>query len=165
MILGTPWGMGGRNAQSISPPLPWSRGVELADQSRSVLWVDAGGGATMIRQRTATGMSTIQADIIAVSHADYNEYWEGDLVVNSTPSPTSGEYQSVTQIAILSFLCVDGTIATLRLPAPQLSIFLADNITVDATVIATLIADCIGNLQSATGSLAAAYLSGFLAAR
>lgn len=137
----------------------------MADQTRSIVWIGAGTGATITRVRTATGAGTIQTDMLAVSNADYNDYWEGDLVVNGSPAPVNAEYPGLTQQALLTFLCADNTQVILRIPAPQVGIMLSDGVTVDSTLIATLIADCIGNLQSATGSLATAYLSGIVALR
>lgn len=134
-------------------------------ESRSIVWVDAGSGATITRIRTNTGAGGIQTQMLAVSNADYNDYWEGTDTINGSPAPSTGQYQAVTQQATLSFLCADNTIATLRLIAPKISIFLSDGITVDSTTIAALIAACIGTLQSTSGSLATAYLAGSLNSR
>src|SRR5215470_4822693 len=122
----------------------------MADQSMSVVWVGPGNGATITRIRTAAGADTILGDAIAVSNADYNDKWEGDLVINGSPTVASAEYPGLLQQALLQFLCADGTTAVLRIPAPQVAIFLADGTTVDSTTITTLIADCIGNLESPT---------------
>ena len=137
----------------------------MADQSRSIVWIGPGTGLTITRVRTATGAGTIQTDMLAVSNADYNDYWEGDLVINSSPAPTNAEYRAITARALLNFLCADGTSVQLAIPAPQIGIFLADGVTVDASTITTLIADCIGNLESTTGSLATSFLGGFLNTR
>lgn len=137
----------------------------MTDQVRSIVWLDAGGFVTITRVQTATGAASIQADALAVSDADFNDWWEGDLNINTSPAPTSSQYPSVRQVAVLSFLCADGTIANLRIPAPSISIFLSDGVTVDQTTITTLIADCIGNLESVSGSLATSYLAGSLQAR
>lgn len=132
---------------------------------RSIVWIDAGGNLTITRVKTNTGASTIQADMLAKSNADYNDYWEGTDVINATPAPTSAQYLNVRSAALLTFLCADGTDAVLRLIAPQVGIFESDQVTVDATTIATLIADCIGNLMSPSGSLAVSYTAGTLATR
>jgi hypothetical protein len=88
--------------------------------------------------------------------------WEGNLTVNGSPAPVNAPYPGLQQIANLVFMCADGTSAQIRLPAPQIGIMLADGVTVDSTTIATLIGHCIGNLESPTGSLATAFLSGRL---
>jgi hypothetical protein len=134
----------------------------MADQSRSLLWIDAGGRLTITRIRTDAGAATIQADMLAVSNADWANEWEGNLNINMSPAPAGGDYGSVQQAAMLNFLCADNSIVGLRLIAPQVGIFLADKVTIDATMIATLIADCIGHLESTTGSLAASFLGGSL---
>jgi hypothetical protein len=132
----------------------------MPDQTMSVVWIGVAGDLTVNRIRTATGASTILADLLAQSNADKLNTWEGDLTVNGSPAPPGGVYAGLSSIANLVFLCADGTTAQLKLVAPLLSIMLADGVTVDATMITTLIADCIGNLQSPTGSLATAFLSG-----
>jgi len=100
------------------------------------------------------------AALLALSNADELNTWEGDLTVNSTPVPVNAQYPGLQQVANLVFLCADGTTAQIRLPAPKIGIMLADGVTVDASMITTLIADCVGNLQSPTGSLAVSFLSG-----
>ena len=137
----------------------------MADQSMSIVWIGAGTGLTITRVRTATGADTILTDMLAVSEADFNDKWEGDLVVNGSPAPAGGQYPGLTSQALLQFMCADGTTAVLRIVAPSISIFLADGVTVDATTITTLITDCVGNLESPTGSLATSFLGGFLNAR
>jgi len=132
----------------------------MADQTMSVVWIGAGTGLTINRIRTATGASTILGALLALSNADELNTWEGDLTVNSTPVPVNAQYPGLQQVANLVFLCADGTTAQIRLPAPKIGIMLADGVTVDASMITTLIADCVGNLQSPTGSLAVSFLSG-----
>ena len=129
--------------------------------NRSVLWVDAGSRATITLIRTSTGGATIQADVQAKSNAGVLNEWNGTLVTTA-PSTSAAQYPSVTQQATLVFQCADGTTARIDIPAPVLSIFLSDGVTVDATTITTLIADCIGNLLSTSLSPATAYLSGIL---
>ena len=124
--------------------------------------MDAAAGATIKLVRTITGAGTLMSDIVAVSDADWINWWEGTLNVNGAPAPTAAQYQSVGQQAHLVFACADGTSARIDIPAPQIGIFLSDGVTVDATMIATLIADAIGNLLSPSQSPATAYLSGVL---
>lgn len=135
----------------------------MADQAMSVVWIGAGTGQTITRIRTATGAATIRDDIIAVSTADKFSWWEGNLNINGAPAPAGGEYPAVNTVALLNFLCADGTIVVLKVPGPKISIFLSDGVTVDATTIPALIAACIGNLQSTSGSLATAFLGGHIA--
>jgi|SRR5215471_9270203 len=134
----------------------------MADQTMSVVWVGAGTGLTINRIRTATGASTILTDLLALSNADELNTWEGPLTINASPAPVNATYPGLQQVANLMFLCADGTIAQVRLPAPKLAIMLADGVTVDASTITTLIADCVGNLQGPDGSLAVSFLGGRL---
>jgi len=124
--------------------------------------VDSGGNNTITLIRTDTGASTIQTDLLALSNADWFNEWEGTLNLNGSPAPTFADYPSVTQQATIIFQCADGTTARVDIPAPQIGIFLSDGVTVDSTMITTLITDCIGNLMSSSLSLATAYLTGFL---
>jgi hypothetical protein len=134
----------------------------MADQTMSIVWIGAGTGLTINRIRTLTGASTILTDLLALSNADQLNTWEGNLTVNSSPAPVNAAYPGLQQVANLVFLCADGSTAQIRLPAPKLSIMLSDGVTVDPASIVTLIADCIGNLESPTGSLAVSFLSGRL---
>jgi len=130
--------------------------------NRSIVWVDSGGNNTITLLRTSTGAGTIEGDILALSDADWFNQWEGTLFVNGSPAPTFAQYPSVTQQATLQFMCADGTVARVDIPAPQIGIFLSDGVTVDPSMITTLITDCIGNLLSSSLSPAVSYLVGFL---
>lgn len=134
----------------------------MADQAMSVVWVGAGTGQTITRIRTLTGAATIRDDIVSHSTGDKFSWWEGNLNINGAPAPPGGQYPAINLFAILNFMCGDGTIAILKLPAPRINIFLADGVTVDATAIAALITHCIGNLESTTGSTATSFLGGHL---
>lgn len=133
--------------------------------NRSVLWVDAGGGSTITLIRSTTGAAGIQSAILGVSNADWFNEWEGTANVNTSPAPTAAPNQSVLTQASLVFLCANGTQVTLQIPAPQAGIFLADGVTVDSTMITSLIAACVGTLVSSSASPATAYLSGLLTQR
>lgn len=133
--------------------------------NRSMLWVDGAGGSTITLIRTDTGGAAIETEILAVINADIFNEWEGTLNINTSPSPVVAPYQSVAQRAQLVFLCADGTTAGVTLVAPKLGIFLADGITVDASMITSLIAACVGHLLSPTLSPAVSFLSGVLGKR
>lgn len=136
----------------------------MAD-TRSVLWVDAGAGTTITRINTLLGGAAITASLLSVSNADRSQSWEGPLTVNATPTPTAAQYQSVTQrVSLLFTTTAPGIMVTLTLVAPQLSIFLADQKTVDLTngLIVTLAAVCVGNLCDEGGNAATALVAGFL---
>ena len=148
--------------------LPQVRLVErgnMTNVNRSVVWVDGAGGSTITLIRALTSASSIETELLAVSNADWFNEWEGTLNINTSPAPTIASYQSIAQVATLNFLCADGTLAEVRLVAPKLSIFLADGLTVDSTMITSLITACVGTLLSATLSPAASFVAGFLEKR
>ena len=134
----------------------------MADQTMSVVWIGPGTGLTITRIRTAAGASTILTDLLAISNADQLNTWEGNLTINSSPAPVNAQYPGLQQIANLLFLAADGTTAQIRLPAPKVGIMLADGVTVDASTIGTLIADCIGSLQAPSGSPVVSFQAGRL---
>jgi hypothetical protein len=137
----------------------------MTNVNRSIVFVDGAGGSTISLTRALTSAATIQSEVLAVSNADWFNEWEGTLNINTSPSTVVAEYQSVRQRATLTFLCADGTSARVDIVAPKLAIFLADGVTVDSTMITSLITACVGTLLSATLSPATAFLSGVLNTR
>lgn len=131
-------------------------------KNRSVVYSDAATGVTIKLLRSVSGGTTLRDDALALSNADWVNDWEGDLNINGAPAPVVAQYQSVSQQATLVFLCADGTSARIDIPAPKLSIFLSDGVTVDATAITTLIADAVGELLSPSLSPAVSFQSGIL---
>jgi hypothetical protein len=131
--------------------------------STSTLWVDAAAGQTIYRVRTSSGIGAILPAIVAASNADWLQCWEGPESTN-TPVPTAAQYLPTKPAALLYFLCGDGSTAILRIPSPQVGIFLADQVTVDPTnaLVITLVAACVGSLQSASGSTAVSLQAGVL---
>lgn len=131
----------------------------------SVLWVDAGGGSTITLIRSVTSGASILSNLLLASNADFLNQWEGFVTVNPSPSPTAAPNQSVLTQASLVFRCADNSQVTLILPAPAAGAFLADGVTIDPTMIASIITAAIGQLVSQSGSPATAYLSGLLTSR
>lgn len=125
--------------------------------------MDSNGGQTIYRSRTSSGVGPVLTALQAVSHADWLVCWESPETSN-TPAPTTGQYQSVKPDALLQFICGDGTIVTLRIPAPDVAIMLADTVTVDPSNVnvVALVAAAVGNLASSSGSLATGYIGGHL---
>lgn len=134
----------------------------MGDVERSIVWIGAGTGLTITRIRTDSGAASIQSALLGHSNADFNDWWEGDAHVNSSPAPSNAQYPNLVPPTILNFLCADGTIAVVRLPAAKIGIFLADGVTVDASAITDVITACVGNLRSPSGSLATSFLGGTL---
>lgn len=132
--------------------------------TRSILYTDAGGAQTIHRVNSALGAAAIQAAVLTVSNADVVQSWEGPLTTNLAPAPTAAQYLPVKPAALLYFLCADGTTAVLRIPSPQVGIFLADQETVDpanAAVVA-LVAVVVGNMTNEAGSLVTGFQAGRL---
>ena len=130
----------------------------------SVLWTDYGGSNTITKIETNGGASSIVEAIQDISNADWVNRWEGPTGFN-TASTTFAQYPAASQQALMQFMCADGTVARLAIPAPQIGIFLADGVTVDSTMIADLIAACVGTLAAPSGSLATSFLVGILQRR
>lgn len=137
----------------------------MARVNRSILWGDAGGRQTISLILANPSAGGIQSALLAKSNADYLEYWEGPLSINGSPAPVNAQYPGVGGQAVLAFVCADGTIAKVALPAPQLGIFLSDGQTVDSTQIAAIIAACTASLISNSGSPATTFVAGFLQGR
>lgn len=130
--------------------------------TRSVLWVDAQGYVTLTRINTDAGLdATAFAALLACSRADWQQCWESAMDTH-TPAPAGGTYSSVGDRAALQFVCADATTVTLLIPAPSLSIFLADGETVDITSapVVALSSAVIGQLVNAGGSLATDVVGG-----
>jgi len=130
--------------------------------SMSSIYVDANGGKTIHRIRTTAGAGAILADLLVHSNADFFETWESSETANLAPAPVAAAYQQANTAALLQFVCVDFSIARLRIPAPKLSIFFADGATVNGATINALIAACIGTLVSTSGSPAVSFIGGVL---
>src|SRR5579863_9444651 len=126
--------------------------------STSIIFIDANGYQTIKLVRTAASPTALIAAIIAVSNAAPVRYWGSAENTYPTPTPTSATYIGGNWVAELTFQCADLSQAVIRLPAPPVGIFYADQFTVDPTTITSLIAAAIGTLVSDTGSLATAYV-------
>jgi len=128
------------------------------------VWVDANGYTVITRVNTGPGAAAVQPLMIACSTADYAEYWEGTTSPNGAPAPAGGQYQPARLRALLYFATAATTVATLAIPAPALSCFLADQETVDPAnpAIAALIAQCLIDLTDAAGNAVTSYLAGHL---
>jgi len=130
---------------------------------RSSVWADANGYTVIQMIRTDTGAGAIDDDLEVLSNAVRTQCWEGNQQLGAG-TPTAALYQSSQQVARLTFLCADGSEAVLKVFAPKSTIFLTDGVTVDITNtdVVLLATDAVGNLESASGSLATALLSGYM---
>jgi hypothetical protein len=133
----------------------------VASTRTDCVWIDGAGERVIQNIRTASGASSIVAELEAVSQAKVVTSWEGTESA-FTVVPGTGTYITVRQTAVLYFADVVGRVAKLYLPAPDSSIFLSDGQTVDPTTIPSLITACIGSLQTGAGTLVAAFVGGSL---
>lgn len=138
--------------------------TEALDQKMTVVYIDANGYTVASNIRSSTGASTLLTALLACSNTDVLAQWEGDFVPNPSPSPVAGSYQPGSYRAALVFGCADGTIATLLVPAPKTAIFKADGETVDPANadVVSLVALAVGTLEGNSGSLATAFVGGYL---
>lgn len=135
------------------------KGGGVAFSGLSTLWVDSAGRQTVTLIRNDPTGCPIQAQVILVSAARPLQDWEG-VIDQHAPTPAANTYL-IGDWAILHYACADGTEASLLVPAPLPSLFMADGRTVDPTSAAALNAAAIGRLASYSGSLATSYLSGY----
>src|SRR6185369_6032642 len=98
--------------------------------AESRVWIDAAGNRTITLVRSAAGAAAISAAVLNASEADWFQFWES-AVTAQTPMPIGGSYLPVSLRAALTFICADNTLAVLYVPAPSVTIFLADGQTVD----------------------------------
>lgn len=136
----------------------------MAVESRSTLWVDAGGNQTITRINSQGGASVIVATMLAVLNSDISQDWEG-VLATASPAPTNAAYMPVTARATLLFTTTAaGVLVSLTLIAPKLAIFLADGVTVNLANadVVNLATAAVGTLCNETGDTATALIAGFL---
>lgn len=134
----------------------------MADRAVHI-WADAQGEQTMQLVVTASGVSSIRTQLLAVSNATIVESSEG-TIVNYSTTPVVGTYPTVRTTAVLQFTDSVGSIGRLLIPAPLSSIFLSDGVTVDPAAITSLISACIGNLKAGNTNPVTNFLGGQLVA-
>lgn len=136
----------------------------MPDTSMSVIWVDANGKNSITRLRTGTGAAAVLSAILGASNADFTTHWESPETTNPAPAPVAATYQPLQPMAQLLYLCADNTVASVLVPAPRLSVFLADQETINpaAPAVAAITAAAVaaGGLVSASGSPATTLLGG-----
>lgn len=133
----------------------------MADTWTSAVWIDFNGRSRQTIVKTTGGLAPVIPSLQAASLAALAQFWESPLVM-STATSTPGTYQTVGDTARLLFQTTAGTIVRITLPAPNLSIFMADGITVDPTnpLVAAIIAAVIANCTDGSGHACVAYVGG-----
>jgi len=128
-----------------------------------LIWSDANGMTRLLTFCTVgINPSGIIVAMEAASNGDWSTTWTGVLGAQA-PSVANATYNSVLDAAILSFETAAGNIVTIRVPAPLLSDFGADQQTVDPADanVAALIVACLANLADSQGNPVVSYLGGF----
>jgi len=135
----------------------------VTDSTAAVIWKDANGVTRQTVIRSLAGASAIWTAAQAASLAEVLQTWESPLGPTVGAAAT-GNYQSNKMAASLTFQTASGSILRLTLPAPSLSVFLADGVTIDPAnaLITALVATCIGSLSDGAGNVAIGYLGGVL---
>lgn len=133
---------------------------------RLVYWQGAFGYARLLITNYAAQPSstpgTLDNTIAAMSNSGIIQIAEG-TVSTFAPSPVAATYSSVTQVAIVNCLDSAGLAFTLRIPAPKLSIFEADGVTVKPTELSTLLtAALLDAVVSPDGNAISSIVSGVL---
>lgn len=123
--------------------------------------MDASGHTRQTILRGNASLATVTTDLLALSRADWQRCWEGATVINGAPAPTTGDYQTADDYAVLVYADGSGNQVYITLPAPNSSIFLADQETVDSVAIATLTANVTGTILTGAGLAVTTYIGGF----
>lgn len=129
-------------------------------QRRYTVWVDTNGFTRLTLLNSSAGASAVEAAILAQSNADVLNSADSTLTVNGSPSPVAATYQRVADSAGLLFQDAMGEQVIVQLPAPKAAIFLADQVTVDPTAIAVLIAAVVGTVLTGSGNPVTSYVGG-----
>jgi len=127
----------------------------------TLVWGDVSGSASLNTIITNTGIGAIETALQAHSNGAILTCSEGVLDVYST-TPVNASYPLIETSALLVFADALGSVGTLTLPAPQSSIFMADNETVDPSTISDIITAAIGTLLAGSGNPVTVYIKGYL---
>lgn len=123
------------------------------------VWIDFPGNTRLQTLLTSSGDTTLAAAAKAVSNADSLYEWDGTYNI-FLPVPAMATYETVYDVANLTFSTGAGNLVTYKIYAPQQAIFLADSETVDPTTITTVIAAAIATLVDTSGNPVVSYVSG-----
>ena len=131
-------------------------------------WTDQAGG--FIRSANwvfaPVGLATYEAAVQATANAVL-QYATNGIPSVSTATPGTGQYDLVSDTAVLVFATVPGSSLQVVIPAPLNSIFGPSSNVVDPTnpLVAALIAAVVGTLGDAAGNAATAFVSGVKSSR
>ena len=128
---------------------------------RTVVWSDAAGQTSLRTLTSLAGAPLTMAALLAKSNAVINEWWESvDTLGTATPLAAAVPFAS--QVAYLQFQDGAGHQARIALPAPLGSMCLTDQVTVDPTQIAAIIAAAQIEVVTTAGTLVTTFTGGQL---
>lgn len=129
-------------------------------QKRTTVYVDAGGRTRACLLVSSAGAGSVQTEILALSNADLQQSWEGDLTLNAAPAPVAAVYDRVVDTATLLYQTAAGQLIKVVIPAPHSAIFEADGETVDPAQVTALTAAVLADLVTPAGTALTAYVGG-----
>jgi len=124
-----------------------------------MVWIDANGFTRLTLVNGTSPLSGVQSALLAKSNADVLNAVENTISL-FTPAPPGGTYRTVGDAAILTFQDAGGNLVDITLPAPDSSIFFADQETVDSSQITAIIAAVVGTVDTASGGVVTAFVGG-----
>lgn len=103
-------------------------------------WRDNAG--SFYRQKLYTNADGAPVDGLAaelqnLSNAGLQQHSAGELIVDANPA-INAQFPTIAQVAVLIYLCADGSTVRIQVPAPLDTIFLPDGLRVDPTQVAAL---------------------------
>ena len=134
---------------------------------RLVYWQGAFGYPRLLISNYAAQPSTapgsLDSYLATISNAIIVQIAEGAVTNFTNPPPVAAAYPSVVQCAECTYLDVSGNAGTIKVPAPKLSMFLADGITVNPAILANILGNAqADNFVSPQGNALASMVSGVL---
>ena len=134
-----------RRGRSVRDDITWSTSFPIL--RRGLVWADCQGRTTSTVITAQGSVPLTTATLQAASNGAITQYWEGILNFVGAPA-TSAVYGSVLDTAWFYAHDDEGNESRVALPAPLLSIFLPDGLTVDMSnlLVHALVADMIAEL-------------------
>jgi len=105
-------------------------------------------------------MVLVEAQMLLLSNADIALDSEAQIFSNPAPTPTNATYPNVGDFAKLLFQTSAATLVQVTIPAPQSSMFLADQFTVDPASVAGLLAALVLVGTDLSGNPITTYVGG-----
>lgn len=134
---------------------------------RLVYWQGAFGYPRLLisnySAQPSTAPGSLDSYLATISNAVIAQIAEGTVTNFTNPPPAANPYPSVVQVAVCTYLDSAGNAGTIKVPAPKLSIFLADGITVNPAILANIASNAtVDGFISPQGNAIASMVSGVL---